>query len=562
MRVEYRGKIGPPVARGGAWPVLCGWLLAATVLVLCSIPSLAMAAAELVADSAPLADDSFWGPDWDGMALFGPVPMLVFFLVSSFLYLRMRSKAQRLTQSLRKTNEKLLRANVKLKRIAFRDPLTGIANRALLEYRLHRAIARADSTAAGAQEGGARRVGLLFIDLDGFKPINDVEGHAAGDALLCEVALRLSHMTRKSDTLARVGGDEFVLLLGCLTSVDDAVAMASRVQKAIGRPFDLPGKTVSISSSIGLALYPDHGKKEKLMAAADAAMYTAKRAGGNSYAIFQESMHQGIAAQFDLQQALRRAVANGELVLYYQPKIDTRTGRIRSLEALARWNHPKFGLISPRVFIPLAERFGLISEIGDWVIDEACRQTAQWASQRRYMRVSINISGYQIFHSPLAQYVREAIARHRIRPEQLVFEITESVAMEDDKTTMAVIAELTKIGAKISIDDFGTGFSSLAYLKKFDIDYLKVDASFVRGLAHDENDRIIVEAIIVMAHKLGIKTIAEGVETPEQRAILGALQCDYAQGYLFSRPLPADAFERWMQDGAISPAMPTKSNNK
>ncbi|WP_234638088.1 putative bifunctional diguanylate cyclase/phosphodiesterase [Delftia tsuruhatensis] len=513
---------------------------------------LAAAAADLPAESMPVGDEGFWSSYWEGLGRFGPVPVLIVFLVSSVLYLRMRNKAQRLTQSLQKTNEKLLRANVKLKRIAFRDPLTGIANRALLEYRLHRAIAQADSSVAGRPEGVPARVGLLFIDLDGFKPINDVEGHAAGDALLCQVAVRLSRMTRKADTLARVGGDEFVLLLGSLASVDDAVAMASRVQMAIGQPFDLPGKTVSISSSIGLALYPDHGHKDKLMAAADAAMYTAKRAGGNTYAIFEESMRQGIAAQFDLQQALRRAVANGELVLHYQPKIDTRTGRIRGVEALARWNHPRFGLISPRVFIPLAERFGLIGEIGDWVIDEACRQTAQWALQRRYMRVSINISGFQIFHSRLAQYIRGAIDKHGIRPEQLVFEITESVAMEDDKTTMAVIGELTGMGVQISIDDFGTGYSSLALLRQLCADEVKIDRSFVRDVALKSDARAVVDAIVRLAHALGLRVVAEGVATQQQRDVLEVLGCDELQGFYFARPMDAQALiasEIWTADG-------------
>jgi EAL domain-containing protein (putative c-di-GMP-specific phosphodiesterase class I) len=222
------------------------------------------------------------------------------------------------------------------------------------------------------------------------------------------------------------------------------------------------------------------------------------------------------------------------------------------LEALARWNHPKFGLISPRVFIPLAERFGLISEIGDWVIDEACRQTAQWASQRRYMRVSINISGYQIFHSPLAQYVREAIARHRIRPEQLVFEITESVAMEDDKTTMAVIAELTKIGAKISIDDFGTGYSSLALLRQMCADEVKIDRSFVRDVAISNDARAVVDAIVRLAHALDLRVVAEGVTNQQQRDVLEALGCDELQGFYFARPMDAQtliASEIWTSDG-------------
>jgi len=530
-------------------PAFACWLAS---LLPCMAQGQVLAAAQDGVASAQLADEGVWFAGWHALGPWGAGAFVAFLLVCSVLYIRMRCKAQRLTQSLKQSNEKLLRANVKLKRIAFRDPLTGTANRALFEYRLGRTIARADSSVEQPGPCGPVRVGLLYIDLDGFKPINDVEGHAAGDALLCQVAVRLGHMTRKSDTLARVGGDEFVLLLGCLASVDDAVAMAGRVQKALSQPFDLPGKAVSISSSIGVAIYPDHGKKEKLMAAADAAMYTAKRAGGNTYAIFKESMRQGVVAQFDLQQALRRAVASEQLVLFYQPKIDTRTGRIRSVEALARWNHPQFGLISPRVFIPLAERFGLISEIGDWVIDEACRQTAQWARERRFMRVSINISGYQLFQTRLAQFIAEAIARHRIRPEQLVFEITESVAMEDDKTTMAVIAELTGMGVQISIDDFGTGYSSLALLRQLCADEVKIDRSFVRDVALKSDARAVVDAIVRLAHALELRVVAEGVTNQQQREVLQALGCDELQGFYFARPMDAQALiasEIWTSDG-------------
>ena len=522
----------------------------------------ALAGGEVLAASAPSDGQGSWAAGWSAFGLWGAIPVLIFLLVSLVVHVRLREKAQRLTQSLQQTNEKLLRANVKLKRIAFRDPLTGTANRALLEYRLGRAIARADSSVEQPGPGGPVRVGLLYIDLDGFKPINDVEGHAAGDALLCQVAVRLNRMTRKSDTLARVGGDEFVLLLGCLASEDDAVAMAGRVQKVLGQPFDLPGKSISIGSSVGVAIYPDHGQKEKLMAAADLAMYTAKRAGGNSCAIFKESMRKDVAVQFDLQQALRRAVASQQLVLFYQPKIDARTGRIRSVEALVRWNHPRFGLISPRVFIPLAERFGLISEIGDWVIDEACRQTAQWTRQRRFMRVSINISGYQLFQTRLAQYIGEAIERHRIRPEQLVFEITESVAMEDDKTTMAVIAELTGMGVQISIDDFGTGYSSLALLRQLGADEVKIDRSFVRDVAIKSDARAVVDAIVRLAHALELRVVAEGVTDQQQREVLQTLGCDELQGFYFARPMNAQALiasEIWTSDG-IEPVQFSRSS--
>ena len=485
------------------------------------------------------------------MALVGLVPALLL-VVSCLLYARMHLKTRRLARSLREANNRLLRANTQLKKIAFRDPLTGVANRVLLELRLAHSIHQANEPPKGCNDQEPVRVALLFIDLDGFKPVNDVEGHAAGDALLRLVAGRLRSMVRQTDTLARVGGDEFVLLLSQLNSVADAVVMASRVQKAMRRPFDLAGKLVSISGSIGVAVYPDHGGKEHLMAAADAAMYNAKRSGGNAYSIFEEHMRQGVAAQFDLQQALRRAVVNGELSLHYQPKIDTRSGRIRSVEALARWEHPVYGQISPNVFIPIAERFGLINEIGDWVIDEACRQVARWAGENRYMRVSVNISGHQIFHTRIHDYIQQMIARHSIEPQQLIFEITESVAMEDDKATMAVIATLTRLGVKISIDDFGTGYSSLALLRQLSADEVKIDRSFVRDVAVKRDARAVVDAIVRLAHALDLRVVAEGVTNQQQRDVLEALGCDELQGFYFARPMDARALiasEIWTADG-------------
>ncbi len=529
------------------WPSLL------SALVVTGIHGPALAAAQLQEQiDAVVSNGELAVPFLGRMALVGLVPALLLLVVSCFLYARMHSKTRRLARSLRDANNRLLRANAELKKIAFHDPLTGVANRMLLERQLERSIHRATGPQGGSEDPEPVRVALLFIDLDGFKPVNDVEGHAAGDALLRQVAARLRSMVRQTDTLARVGGDEFVVLLSRLTSVADAVVMASRVQKAMRRPFDLAGKLISISGSIGVAVYPDHGGREQLMAAADAAMYNAKRAGGNSYAIFAEHMRHGVAAQFDLQQALRRAVANGELSLHYQPKIDARTGRIRSVEALARWAHPVYGQISPNVFIPIAERFGLINEIGEWVIDEACRQVARWAGENRYMRVSVNISGHQIFHTRIHDYIKEMIARHSIEPRQLIFEITESVAMEDDKATMAVIATLTRLGVKISIDDFGTGYSSLALLRQLSADEVKIDRSFVRDVAVKRDARAVVDAIVRLAHALDLRVVAEGVTNQQQRDVLEALGCDEFQGFYFARPMDARALiasEIWTSDG-------------
>lgn len=529
------------------------WSSLPSALVGTGMQGMALAAMDLQEQiDAAVAGGEITLPYLGRLALMGLVPALLLLLVSCLFHVRMHSKTRRLARSLREANTRLLRANSQLQKIAFRDPLTGVANRVLLELRLERSILQANEPPCRTEAGLPGRVALLYIDLDGFKPVNDVEGHAAGDALLCQVAARLRRMVRQTDTLARVGGDEFVVLLSQPGSVADAVVMAGRVHKAMRRPFDLAGRRVSISGSIGVAVYPDHADKEHLMAAADAAMYTAKRAGGNSYAVFEESMRQGVAAQFDLQQALRRAVANGELSLHYQPKIDARTGRIRSVEALARWAHPVYGQISPNVFIPIAERFGLMNEIGDWVIDEACRQVAQWAVENRFMRVSINISGHQIFHARIHDYIQAAIARHRIEPRQLIFEITESVAMEDDKATMAVIATLTRLGVKISIDDFGTGYSSLALLRQLSADEVKIDRSFVRDVAVKGDARAVVDAIVRLAHALDLRVVAEGVTNQQQRDVLEALGCDEFQGFYFARPMDAGtliASEIWTADG-------------
>jgi diguanylate cyclase (GGDEF)-like protein len=488
-----------------------------------------------------------------GLVLLCGLPLVLLLLFSAALCLHMRRRARRLSRSLRKSNAELRRANARLQKIAFRDPLTGAANRVLLEHRLAHAIARARDRAAAAPGGEPARVALLFIDLDGFKPVNDAEGHAAGDVLLGQLVGRLRHVARKADTLARVGGDEFVLLMASLASVADAVVMAQRLQRQICRPFDLSGKQVFISGSIGVAVYPDHGGADGLMAAADAAMYAAKRAGGKAHVVFKEHMRQGGTVQFDLQQGLRQALGNGELQLFYQPKVDARTGRICGVEALARWVHPRYGMISPRVFIPLAERYGLIGEIGEWVMEEACRQMAEWALQQRHMRVSINVSGYQIYHARVCSHVRGLIAKHGLQPQQLILEITESVAMEDDKTTLQVIAELAELGVQISIDDFGTGYSSLALLRQLCADEVKIDRSFVRDVATKADARAVVDAIVRLAHALDLRVVAEGVANQQQCEVLQDLGCDELQGFYFARPMDArslTASALWTDDGA------------
>jgi len=298
---------------------------------------------------------------------------------------------------------------------------------------------------------------------------------------------------------------------------------------------------VTLSCSIGIVLYPDHGHRDRLMGAADAAMYSAKNAGGDGYAVFEPRMQEGPGQQLDLQQALREALETGRLRLHFQPKVDALSGATTGAEALLRWQHPSRGLIGPGVFIPVAERFGLILRIGEWVIEEACRQLAAWSAEGRTLGLSINLSAYQLRQPDLAERLRAALRRHGVEPGRLVCEITETAAMEDTPTTQRVIEQLAALGVKLSIDDFGTGYSSLAALRQLRPHELKIDRSFVLDVAVNADARAVVDAIVRLAHALGLRVVAEGVETAVQREVLVGLGCDELQGYHFGRPVPAEA---------------------
>jgi len=320
--------------------------------------------------------------------------------------------------------------------------------------------------------------------------------------------------------------------------------VAQRIVQALAQPFALTERSVRLAASIGIALYPDHGPAERLMGSADAAMYAAKRAGGRCWRVYEPHM-QGEAGRTDLLQALRRAVQNKELQLHYQPKIDSRTGRVRSVEALLRWHHAVHGQVSPADFIPLAERHGLIVAIGNWVIDESCRQIGAWLREGRRLKVSINLSAHQVRQTDLVERIRGALQRHGVDPKLLVCEFTESAAMEDALAAQRVIDELEAMGVRLSIDDFGTGHSSLAMLRHLKVQELKIDRLFVRDVATDAKSRDLVEAVVRLAHVLGMTVVAEGVETVGQRDALIALGCDELQGFLFGRPMaPAMLDER------------------
>ncbi|MEK8034384.1 EAL domain-containing protein [Ideonella sp. DXS29W] len=434
----------------------------------------------------------------------------------------------------------LSEANRRLREQALTDPLTKLPNRLLFEERLANALELVDDPSA--PPGG--NLAVMFIDLDGFKPVNDSFGHSAGDAVLREIGRRLQGLARQSDVVARVGGDEFLLLAERPGSTLAAGQLAQRVLQCLAQPCRLPnGAEVRLSGSIGIVMYPDHGPSQKLLARADAAMYAAKRAGGSGFAIFEPSMEQDSRAQLELQHDLRGAIERGELVLYYQPKIDGRSGQITGVEALVRWQHSSKGVISPAVFIPIAERFGLIGALGQWVIDEACRQLRVWLDQGLRMRVSINMSAHQLRQENLVQRIRRSLHAHTVDPALLTIEIIESVLMEDE--AVRAFAGLAQLGVSLSIDDFGIGYCNFALLRKLPVTQLKVDRSLFTDIQHSSDALAVVDAIVKMAHALGLRVVAEGVETDAQRDMLLALRCDELQGYLFAKPMSAERLTLW-----------------
>ena len=495
-----------------------------------------MAAAGFPFDSVCLSVDGLRGQNLGTLVVVATLVLLSITLFTSVLDARLQARALHLAHSLQATNQQLQAANAELQRMAFCDPLTGVPNLSLFDDRLQQALAR-------AERGGAQsRVAVLFVDLDGFKPINDSWGHAAGDALLRQLAQRLRGVCREVDTLARVGGDEFVLLMEGPADLADVEGVARRALQSVARAFDVGGREVRISCSIGFAVAPEHGTGERLKAMADAAMYEAKRAGGNRVQAYQPGIRLD-SDPMDLLLGLRQAIELRQLELHYQPKVDGRSGRTRGVEALLRWRHPALGNVPPSTFIPLAERNGLIVPLGNWVLDEACRQIAAWTAQGRRLRVAVNLSAWQLRQPDFVDRVRRALQRHGADARLLVCEFTESVAMDDAIGAQRVIDELEALGVRMAFDDFGTGHSSLAMLRQLRVHELKIDRLFVCDVAHDPKARDLVEAVVRLAHVLEMTVVAEGVETREQRDVLVALGCDELQGYYFARPLPASRID-------------------
>ncbi|RYF08424.1 MAG: EAL domain-containing protein [Comamonadaceae bacterium] len=530
-----------PAARRPAYQLLASVVMAVAI---CGMHYTGMAAARFPEGAICMSAGALGGPGLTAMIVVATGMLLISTLFTSILDARLQSTARQLTQSLQESNAKLKAANAALQKQAFADALTGLPNRLLFEDRLTHALLRLERANSHRI---SERLSVLFVDLDGFKPINDSFGHAAGDAILRSAAQRLRNEARESDTVARVGGDEFLVLLEDVGSAADCLGVANRILASLAQPFDLAGKQVQISCSIGVVVHPDHGERDKLVANADAAMYAAKRAGGNGYAMFEAHMNSDATEQLELQNDLRQALKRGELALHYQPKIDGKRGRINGVEALLRWSHPTRGMVPPLVFIALAERFGLINPLGNWVIDEACRQIADWARSGLRMRVAINLSVHQLREAGLAKRIEHALRFHGVDAAQLLCEITESVAMEDTQATQRTFEDLARIGVFLSIDDFGTGHSSLSYLRQLPAQQLKIDRSFINDLEHQEDARAVVDAVVRLAHALGLRVVAEGVETSGQRDILLAMRCDELQGFFFARPMPADTLLAWAQ---------------
>jgi diguanylate cyclase (GGDEF)-like protein len=442
------------------------------------------------------------------------VVTLVTAVYDAHLQSRARIQAQRLEQ-----------ANAALQHQATHDALTGLPNRLLFIDRLGREIAHA--------ERDGHLFAVLVVDLDRFKVINDTLGHGPGDQLLVEIARRLSGAIRSADTVARTGGDEFLLLLTGIREASDAAVIAAKIISELDKSVSISGTEVHTSASIGVSVYPADGSdSDTLVAHADEAMYYAKQAGRNSFQFFSPGMSVFSRQRLDLESELRRALPMKQFEVHYQPKVDIATGRMNSVEALLRWRHPTRGLIGPLEFLPLAEETGLMLSIGEWVLREACRQARQWQREGLpFLRISVNISPIHFRQSKFLEIVRSALLDHDVEPQYLEIELTETTVMDHAESSVAVLEELSRMGVIVSIDDFGTGYSSMSYLRRFPIDKLKIDRSFISDMTSNSDAASIVKAIISLAHSLRLKVVAEGVETAQQLQQLRELGCDQFQGF-------------------------------
>ncbi|MSP12226.1 MAG: EAL domain-containing protein [Chloroflexi bacterium] len=436
------------------------------------------------------------------------------------------------------------RAEEQLRHLAYHDTLTGLPNRSLFQILVGRSLADA--------QRHERLGAILFLDLDRFKNINDTLGHATGDQLLKAVAARLTGVLRQNDTVARIGGDEFTILIEEIEQPQDATLVAEKLLNTLAEPFDLAGQELFVSASIGIGIFPTDGQNlDVLLRNADTALYRTKEQGRNGYTFYQPEMNATALTRLALENDLQRALQRGEFVLYYQPKVTLDTGRILSAEALLHWQHPELGLTPPEQFLSIAEDTGLILPIGEWVLRTACRQAKAWqAAGLAPLRVAVNFSNREFRRPDMVALIEKILAETGLPASALEVEFLETVVMKDRDNSMAKLQALRQIGVFVSIDDFGIGYSSLEYIRQFQIDGLKIDHSFVSRAHADKRDEAVVRAIVALAHNLSIRVTAEGVETLEQYEFMKTCLCDEAQGFYFGHPMAPDVFMRFMKKGS------------
>ena len=438
------------------------------------------------------------------------------------------------------------RSEARVRHLTHFDELTGLANRLLFKERLEEANQR-------IRQGTSRNLALLHIDIDRFKLLNDSLGHELADQVLEKIAERLTKALPEADTIARLSGDEFAVLFDAYGSLTSLARVATRLLSKLGRPLVVDGHELVVSASIGISLLPDSARDITLLVSqASKAMHQAKHVGGSTFQFFSHSLQHGNLERLQLENQLRKAIADRQLSVFYQPKLCLKTGRMQAVEALVRWDHPQLGSVSPSDFIALAEETGLIDAIGEFVLREACHQASEWRRAGLVpIRVSVNLSGHQLRQGNLVSLVRQVLEDTGLAPHCLELELTESQLLENVEYVIATFQQLNELGVKLAIDDFGTGFSSLSYLKRFAVDYVKIDQTFIRGVGTCAEDDAITKAIIVMAHSLELKVVAEGVENQVQLAFLRTHQCDEVQGYLISSPINAAALGDLLRDGVV-----------
>ena len=477
--------------------------------------------------------------------LFALIMVLLMLFVSTYFANKLKSVFKRYKKDLQDEHNLTLNEQEKLRHNLKHDYLTSLPNRLLLTDRLNQAIKHSSRD--------KRQLAIIFIDVDKFKIINDSLGHDVGDTLLKEIAKRLTSSMRESDTVSRFGGDEFVILVDGFKNIHDIITVINKMEKSFSKDILLDNIAHNVTLSMGISVFPDDGNSAQLLLKnADIAMYKAKLEGGNRYRFFTAKMNEETQKQIEIEKELHVGVKNGEFVLYYQPLVEAKSGKISGVEALIRWNHPTKGLVFPDEFIEIAEESNVIIDMGNWIIEESMRQIVQWKEKGYELKkISINIAGKQLEHPDFIKYIKETLQKTNCKPEWIEVEIVERFAMKDVQKSIEILNELRKINIDIAIDDFGTGYSSLAYLKHLPITKLKIDRTFVKNILNSHKDRAIAESILALGSGLHLKILAEGVENEDERDFFQFNGCDEIQGYLFSKPLPAKEVEIHLKRGSF-----------